>query len=92
MDQISQQIKAAGLAAEQVDKLPGGQADNAPDSRFNPEALAKGKAHEMEHTNDPDIAEELAKDHLIEDPNYYEKLDKIEAVDEDLVENMGAKD
>jgi hypothetical protein len=28
----------------------------------------------MEHTNDPDIAKEIAMDHLTEDPRYYTKL------------------
>ena len=31
---------------------------------------------EMEHTNDPDIAKEIAMDHLTEDPDYYSKLIK----------------
>lgn len=33
---------------------------------------------EMEHTNSPIIAKEIAKDHLWEDPNYYTKLKKME--------------
>jgi hypothetical protein len=33
---------------------------------------------EMEHTEDPSIAAEIAKDHLTEDPDYYTKLKKIE--------------
>jgi hypothetical protein len=32
----------------------------------------------MEHTTDPEIAKEIATDHLMEDPNYYDKLEKIE--------------
>jgi hypothetical protein len=32
----------------------------------------------MEHTSDPKIAEEIAMDHLVEDPNYYKKLKTIE--------------
>jgi len=28
----------------------------------------------MEHTNNKKIAEEIAKDHLTEDKNYYKKL------------------
>lgn len=30
-----------------------------------------GIAVEMEHTNDPRVAEEIALDHLSEDPRYY---------------------
>jgi hypothetical protein len=32
----------------------------------------------MEHTSDPKLAAEIAKDHLTEDPRYYEKLDMME--------------
>jgi hypothetical protein len=58
--------------------LHGGEADNLPDSQFPPKALAKGKAHEHEHTNDDQIAGEIAKDHLQEEPAYYEKIEQIE--------------
>ena len=40
--------------------------------------LSKGKKVEMEHTIDPDIAGEIALDHLYEDPNYYSNLQRIE--------------
>jgi hypothetical protein len=40
--------------------------------------LEKGIRVEMEHTTDPEIAKEIALDHLMEDPNYYDKLEKIE--------------
>ena len=40
------------------------------------EELKKGIAVEKEHTNDPVKAEEIALDHLAEDPEYYTKLDK----------------
>ena len=39
--------------------------------------LAKGIKVEMEHTDNKDIAKEIAMDHLTEDPNYYNKLSKI---------------
>lgn len=57
------------------DMIPGGLADNSK-KKFNPRALNKGRKIEMEHTNDPEIAEEIAKDHLTEDSEYYEKLEK----------------
>jgi len=38
--------------------------------------LNKGIKVEMEHTNDLDIAKEIAMDHLTEDPQYYTKLVK----------------
>jgi hypothetical protein len=34
---------------------------------------------EMEHTKDKEKAKEIAMDHLFEDPNYYDKLKKVEA-------------
>ena len=43
--------------------------------------LDKGVKVEMEHTNDKDKAKEIAMDHLFEDPNYYVKLNKIEATE-----------
>lgn len=44
-------------------------------------ALSAGQKVEMEHTNDKDKAYEIAKDHIYEDPKYYEKLAKIEEAD-----------
>lgn len=41
---------------------------------------------EMEHTTDSNIAGEIARDHLFEDPKYYSKLKKIE---EDLKKWFG---
>lgn len=60
------------------DKVKGGLADDKPDSDFDEKALKAGIAIESEHTDDPAIAREIAKDHLTEDPEYYVKLAKIE--------------
>lgn len=38
--------------------------------------LAKGKKVESEHTSDKKLAEKIAKDHLVENPNYYTTLEK----------------
>lgn len=40
--------------------------------------LKKGIKVEMEHTTEEMIAVEIAKDHLMEDPAYYDKLETIE--------------
>lgn len=61
------------------DQLPGGAADDMPVSDFAPGALEEGTKHELEHTDDAALASEIARDHLVEDPHYYEKLKKIEA-------------
>ena len=55
-------------------KLPGGVGDETPTSNVDPTQLSIGVQIEMEHTNDPDIAKEIAMDHLTEDPQYYTKL------------------
>jgi len=60
------------------DRLSGGLADNSIPSDFNKADLKDGISHEMEHTDDPKLAREIAMDHLSEDPLYYKKLKKIE--------------
>jgi hypothetical protein len=40
--------------------------------------LNKGVKVEMEHTDDKNKAREIAMDHLMEDPNYYDKLETVE--------------
>lgn len=55
-------------------KLPGGVGDQTPTSQVDPIQLSTGIQIEMEHTNDLDIAKEIAMDHLTEDPKYYSKL------------------
>lgn len=47
-----------------------------PDIKYDEDQLEKGIKVEMEHTDDPDIAEIIAKHHLAEDPKYYDKLVK----------------
>ena len=65
-------------ATKYQDQLPGGLADKRKPSDFDPAALKKGIKVEMEHTDDPAKAEEIAMDHLTEDPKYYDKLQKME--------------
>ncbi len=48
--------------------------------------LVKGIKVEMEHTDDIEIAKEIAMDHLAEDPNYYTKLKRIEEAREEATE------
>ena len=51
--------------------------DPRADEAFDLEALEKGTAVELEHTNDKEIAKKIAKDHLTEDKAYYEKLARL---------------
>ena len=60
------------------DKLPGGLADKKAPSDFDTNQIEKGKKIEMEHTNDKELAKEIAMDHLEEFPTYYTELEKIE--------------
>jgi hypothetical protein len=62
----------------QKELLIGGKGDNKPDFLFNKEQLAKGMKVESEHTKDPRIQKEIAKDHLTESKDYYKSLNKME--------------
>ncbi len=55
------------------EKLVGGLGDGKPDGAFDPDELAKGIQFELEHTDNLSVAKEIAKDHLMEDPEYYSK-------------------
>lgn len=49
------------------------------------EQLIKGVEVEMEHTNDAEIAYEIALDHLVEFPDYYDKLAKMEESSNNMI-------
>lgn len=46
-----------------------------PDAEFDAKQLQRGIEVEMEHTDDKDVAKAIAKDHLLEFPDYYTRLD-----------------
>jgi len=60
------------------DQLGGGLADESLPNQFDPEQIAMGVKVEMEHTDNPLLAIEIAMDHLTEFPDYYTRLDKME--------------
>jgi len=60
------------------EKLIGGEGDGKEDQDFDDAEVIKGKAVEKEHSDDADIVDEIVKDHLSEDPKYYDKLKKVE--------------
>jgi hypothetical protein len=62
------------LKQQRHGRLYGGRADSMDSRRFDPRQLRMGVQVEREHTDDPDIAREIAMDHLVEDPRYYTKL------------------
>ena len=47
------------------------QKTSADQTDIDPHQLAMGIQVEMEHTNDKQIAEKIARDHLAENPKYY---------------------
>lgn len=61
-----------------ADLIAGGQAEGLSPQNFNAQQLAAGQKIEMEHTNNPAVAREIAEDHLTEFPNYYPALKKME--------------
>jgi hypothetical protein len=77
-DSLPDKVKEAPgtkLAHFFPDQLHGGKADGRDPSEFDPKELEKGARHEMEHTDDPAVAMEIAMDHLTEDPHYYSDLE-----------------
>ncbi len=68
------------------DVLHGGEGDGITEDKLNKKELEMGQEVEMEHTNNPDLAREIARDHLSEefkdgkkkkDQKYYTKLKQI---------------
>jgi hypothetical protein len=65
--------------ARKKDYLKGGLADKAKVKSFDEKALRAGVKVEMEHTNNPKVAREIAMDHMTEfGPAYYVELAKME--------------
>lgn len=62
--------------------IEGGKGDKTIPENVNANELKVGIAVEMEHTDDPKVAEEIALDHLTENPKYYTELCKSGIVDE----------
>lgn len=62
--------------AEEI--IKGGLADEkTPEPNKN--ALKEGVEVEMEHTKNPEVAKEIARDHIQEDKKYYKKLKIMES-------------
>lgn len=81
---------ASRIAEGWQDELQGGLADDKTPQDFDPQALVKGLVVELEHVckeahellkDNPEAvhkAMEISMDHLTEDPEYYDKLAKME--------------
>lgn len=87
--EISEVVNLMGIGKSGNEKIKGGKSsgksmtDIAKHHNVKLSVLYKelksGIKVEMEHTNDPDLAKEIAKDHLWEIPDYYTKLKKMES-------------
>lgn len=61
-----------------ADLIPGGLAQGKTNKDFPAKKIKQGEKVEMEHTSSKKIAQEVARDHLVEDKNYYTKLARME--------------
>lgn len=64
------------LMKQHKDRIPGGLADDKSPEDFDKNSIIAGLKVELEHTDNPKIALEIAMDHLTEDPEYYKKLNE----------------
>jgi hypothetical protein len=66
-----------------AEKFKGGQGDGVKDDEVDLQQLKKGASEEnKEHGFDEEESKETAKDHLVNDPLYYDHLERMEkAVD-----------
>jgi len=61
------------------DLVSGGKADDKPNSDFPKSEVEQGAKVEREHTSNPQLAREIAKDHLTESTDYYDRLKDMES-------------
>ena len=73
---------------EWKDHLKGGNADDKTPGDFDPDDVEIGSKVEREHTSNPDIATEIAIDHLAQDDSYYDKLIASGIADEEDAVNL----
>lgn len=71
-------VAAARASKRAFNRIRSGQADRVHPRYFGQDALVRGTMHELEHTRTIAVAMEIAMDHLLEDPLYYRKLEKLE--------------
>lgn len=64
------------LVLENLNSL--GKHNNIPIEKFDPNQIKLGLDVEKEHTDDPNLALRIVKDHLFEIPDYYTRLKIME--------------
>jgi len=66
------------MKGKREDYIHGGMGDKACYCKMDQRQLDMGQKVEMEHTTDPKKAREIAGDHLVETPDYYDRLHELE--------------
>jgi len=69
-----------------------GESVNQPDDKYNPRQLKMGIKVEYEHTPSKEASKEIAKDHLEELPDYYDRLNKMEKEAENELKQLGKEE
>lgn len=70
--------KVQNTKLDNTNPLEGGIGDGTDINELDPEQVGKGYEVEGEHSKDEGIVGDIIKDHLTEDPKYYDKLEKME--------------
>lgn len=73
------------------ERLSGGLADDEKPQKYDSRELDKGVDVEYEHTDDQEVAREIAMDHLEEIPDYYTRLHQMEEEAEEDAEGGESK-
>jgi hypothetical protein len=76
---------------EHEEVIPGGKGEGLDPNDVDPKEFLVGTAVEMEHTNDKAYAQEIALDHLAENPKYYSEGMKKGMFDEPKAINLYKK-
>lgn len=82
MDNMYNILKKMKLQRLAKDRIKGGKGDKAKDKDFSPKEVKMGHVVEGEHTSSKELAAEITRDHLTEDPKYYSKLKDAGLADE----------
>jgi hypothetical protein len=76
MDTLNQYLNI--IQENELKKYIIGKHNDVPDDQFDFKQLKMGIQVEYEHTDSYDIAKAIAKDHLMELPDYYTRLANME--------------
>ena len=76
-------VRSLAQGGSENDLIPGGRAMGMPDAMFPAGQIDKGVEVELEHTPNKAHAKEIAKDHLTESTQYYDRLGTMEKKIED---------